>query len=276
MVFGILVVYSEDYFIESLIEFNKILKLTMRKYKLVVVFNNDKLMDNISQHSIRDMKFDIVLGTNQFHEFSGWNEGLSFISNRYVADYEDAGYVFCNDTLCHHRVYTFIHRLIFSICCNVALISNKPAISGELTPPISFFEFNNVKFNSWIATYFFVINKQAMGFMKNKLLPNKEIIDKYLLGGHNQNYFFSEDMPENLKNQLLNWLFKGGWHKSGTLNKNNKDIFYNKARSIIVEITFSSEIYAKKLKIIDTYYLIRLYSKALPEKLRSKIRSLNK
>lgn len=273
MVYGILVVYSEDYFIESLIEFNKILKLTMRKYKLVVVFNDNKLANNITRFPIQGIEFEIVLGSNQYHEFSGWNEGLCFISNKYATDYEDAGYVFCNDTLCHHRTYAFIHRIIFSVCCNLALVSNKPAVAGELTPPISFFEFNNVKFNSWIATYFFVINKQAMRFMKNKLLPNKEIIDKYLLGGDNQNSFFSGVMHENLKNQLLYWLFKGGWHKSEALNKNNKDFFYNKARSIITEITFSSEIYAQKIKFINTYYLIRLYSKAIPEILRSKIRS---
>ena len=144
MVFGILVVYSEDYFIESLIEFNKILKLTMRKYKLVVVFNNNKLLDKLNQYPIQNITFDIVEGSNQYHEFSGWSEGLSFIKTKYIADYEDAGYVFCNDTLCHHRTYTFLQSLVFSICCNVALISNNPSIAGEITPPIAFFELNNV------------------------------------------------------------------------------------------------------------------------------------
>ena len=241
-----LVVYSEDYFIESLIEFNKILKLTMRKYKLVVVFNNKKLLDKLNQYPIQNIKFDIVEGSNQYHEFSGWSEGISFMKNKYIADCEDAGYVFCNDTLCHHRTYTFMHSLVFSVCCNLALISNKPSIAGEITPPIAFFEFNNVNFNAWIATYFFVINKQAMTLMRNNLLPNKDVIDKYLLGGENQNYFFSKHMHENLKNQLLHWLFNGGWHKSEGLNKNNKDFFTIKLGQLLLKFILIQRFTQKK------------------------------
>lgn len=274
MVFGILVVYSDSYFIRSLIEFNRILRLSKRRYKLIVVFNNQCLADQFNSNKSHNIEYDYVLGSNELHEFSGWNEGLDFVRNKYANYYHDAGYVYCNDTICHHRVYTFFHTLILSVCCNLALISNKPKIAGDVHSTGKDFTFNEIKFNSWVSTYFFVINKHAMKLFNFDILPTKEVLNKYLLGGHDENHFFSESLDSTLRERFLYDLFHGGWHKSESLSHANQNKFYCKARSIIAEFNLSSKAHSNKVEFIDTYFIIKMYSKLLNKKLREKIRKI--
>jgi len=83
MVFGILVAYSDDYFENSLHEFNSILRMLSRKHKLIVVFNSNTLASKYDLLPVESSDFDFVLGTNQMHEFSGWSEGLEFVKHKY-------------------------------------------------------------------------------------------------------------------------------------------------------------------------------------------------
>lgn len=274
MVFGILVVYSDNYFISSLIEFNRILRLTKRQYKLIVVFNNKSLDDKFNGNQSHNIKYDSVLGSNDLHEFSGWAEGLELIRTKYANHYHGAGYVFCNDTICHHRVHTLFNAFVLSACCNLALISRRPKIAGEVHSIEKDFTFNQIKFNSWVSTYFFVINKQAMEIFNFDILPTKELINTYLLGGHDENHFFSDLMDSTLRERFLHDLFHGGWHKSESLSHSNQAMFYCKARSIIAEFNLSSKAHFKKVDFIDTYYIIRLRHKLFNNALGAFIRMM--
>ncbi|MBX9676895.1 MAG: hypothetical protein K2V71_09875 [Methylotenera sp.] len=261
MIFGILVVYSEDYLTRSLLEFNKILKLTARKYKLIVVLNNHSLPNKLSCIEASHIDFEFVLGTNRLHEFSGWSEGLDFIKEKYVDYYKESEYVFCNDTFCQHRTYTIFHRFIFSACCSLSFISNRPKIAGEVNSFGKDFEFNHLKFNTWVSSYFFAVNKHAMNLLRFDILPSNQLVSDYLLGGHDEKYFFSDVMDLTLKKHLLHWLFHGGWYKSESLSQSNAESLYYKARSIIAEFSLSSKAHANKIDFVDTYFFIKKINK---------------
>lgn len=261
MIFGILVVYSEDYLTQSLLEFNRILKLTARKYRLIVVLNNHNLANKLNSIEISHIDFDFVLGSNRLHEFSGWSEGLDFIKEKYVNSYKESEYIFCNDTFCQHRTYTFFHRLIFSACCSLSFLSNKPSIAGEVNSFGKDFEFNHLKFNTWVSSYFFAVNKHAMNLLNFDILPSNQVVNDYLIGGYDEKHFFSDAMDLTLKKHLLSWLFYGGWYKSQALSQRNAESLYCKARSIIAEFSLSSKAHANKIDFLDTYFLIKLINK---------------
>ena len=261
MIFGILVVFSEEYFIDSLSEFGRVLKLTARPYKIIVVFNNHDLAEKYPTESTKGINYDSVIGSNQFHEFSGWNEGLDFIKLQYASQYQKSHFVFCNDTFCQHRTYTFFHRLIFSASCTLSFFARNPTIAGEVNSFGEDFEFNNCTFSTWVSSYFFSINQSAINLLKFNILPSSNVINTYLVGGHEEKLFFSNSMDLKLKRHLLNWLFLGGWYKSESLNQINKDRFYCKARSILAEFNLSSNAHEKKIGLIDTYFLIKKFNK---------------
>lgn len=267
MIFGIFVVYSEDYLTQSLLEFNRILKLTARKYRLIVVFNNHNLASKLNAFEISHVDFEFVLGSNQLHEFSGWSEGLDFIKEKYINSYKESEYIFCNDTFCQHRTYTFFHRLIFSACCSLSFLSNRPKMAGEVNSFGKDFEFNHLKFNTWVSSYFFAVNKHAMNLLSFDILPSNQEVSEYLLGGYDEKYFFSDAMDLTLKKHLLHWLFHGGWYKSQSLSQSNAESLYCKARSIIAEFSLSSKANAKRIDFLDTYFFIKKINK-----LRFKIR----
>lgn len=261
MVFGILVVYSENYFAEALIEFHKILKLTSSQYKLIVVINNTVLAEKYKTFPVQHIKFEVVFGSNIFHEFSGWQEGLDFIKNNHSDLYNESGYIFANDTLCKHRKYTPLHPLLFAICSYSVLISSKPKMAGQCLSESEEIDFNDVRFNIFIATYFFTLNRQAIKLMDYKVMPTQELINQYLVGGHCEESFFTEKLSMVLKNRQLNILFNGLWYKSEKLNQNNKEFLYCKARSNLAEMYLSSKAHSNKIKFIDTYLLIKLMNR---------------
>ena len=104
------------------------------------------------------------------------------------------------------------------------------------------------------------------------ILPTKELLSKYLIGGDDENNFFSESMDSTLRERFLYELFHGGWHKSESLSKSNHNKFYCKARSIIAEFNLSSKAHLNKVDFIDTYCIIKIGSKLLNKRLREKIR----
>lgn len=108
IVFGILVVYSDDYFVKSIVEFNKILKLINRRYKLIVVFNKN-IPEKTSRSQIDEIDLDFVRGSNHLHEFSAWDEGLNFVKNNYLNDYTQSEFIFCT------ILFVIIELIQFSI-----------------------------------------------------------------------------------------------------------------------------------------------------------------
>jgi len=269
VVFGILVAYSDDYFENSLHEFNSILRMLSLKHKLIVVFNSNTLASKYDLLPVENSDFDFVLGTNQMHEFSGWSEGLEFVKDKYNNLFNNSSYIFANDTLCHHRKFTYFHRLIFTIASYLALSAKKPKIAGEIYSNGNHFIYDNVKFDCWISSYFFAINNHAMHLIEFNILPQKELINHYLLGGHDERYFFSEALDKCLKTHILNNLFHGGWYKSQPLDESNKDFFYGKARSILAEFSLSSKAHSNKIEFVDTHFLNKLFHKWIPVKIKN-------
>lgn len=261
MIYGILVVYSEDYFADALVEFNKILRLTSSQYKLIVVFNNILLSNKVNTFQINHIDFETVIGTNQFHEFSGWMDGLSFLKEKYKTQYKQSGYIFANDTFCKHRTYTIFHRLLFSFCSSLAVVSRKPKIAGEILKICVEIDFNGMRFDSFIPTYFFSLNQSAMRLFEFNLLPNENLVNGYLTGGDDEKYFFSEKMPAVLKKHMTYMLFEGGWHNRGDLNEKNVNLIYSKAKCFLAEFNLSANVYSNQIDIIDTYYLIKILNK---------------
>jgi len=259
MLYGILVVYSENYLVKSINEFKNVLNLTARKHKIIIILNNPELESELKKLTIKN--FDYLLGSNNFHEFGGWSEGLKYIKKKYLNDYQNSDYIFCNDTFCHHRPFNNFHRLIFSYSSTIAFLSKKPKVAGELHSTEKLFDFNNIAFKTWVSSYYFAVNKSAMQLMQYEVILDIDTIDQYLHGGIKEELFFTDKMDPYLKKYLLDWLFYGGWYKSARLKNNNKYLFYKKAMSILAEFLLSSNLHKNKIGLIDTYYLIRLIDK---------------
>jgi hypothetical protein len=133
-------------------------------------------------------------------------------------------------------------------------------MAGEVNSFGKDFKFNYSTFNTWVSSYFFSINQPAINLIKFDILPSSDVVNKYLVGGNNEKYFFANSMDLTLKEHLLKWLFHGGWYKSERLNQDNKDRFYYKARSIIAEFSLSAKAHANNIIFLDVYFLIKLFN----------------
>jgi hypothetical protein len=204
-----------------------------------------------------------IQGSNVNHEFSGWQEGLDFIMQRQGV-LDSAYFVFANDTIFKHRVFTEYRWRLFE----AQIQENLPA--GFLCRHKSQFRILDTVGDSWMATYLYGLDFNTLkklnfrldyGAKLEKLIPTDftEQIFKYL--------------DPILAKHLSNWLFQGGWYNSQPLSESNYVFFRKKALCILNEKLLTFKIITEGCKVTDVMAENRLqwYLDAIQRKLRYRV-----
>ncbi|ENK6265942.1 hypothetical protein LGM22_07965 [Klebsiella quasipneumoniae subsp. quasipneumoniae] len=228
MLYGIMLVYYEDYCVEAVERFEKFLKKIEPGYKLIVVSNNENIC-------IPNKK--CIPGNNINWEFSGWDEGIKQLEQISNAD----SFIFCNDTFCFNNPFgvtkEIIMSLVFKYCYYKNKKKNQLVISGSThTFNEEFFVFDN-KANIWVSTYLFLVSGTLLNHLERRLSLSEEQLNKVLEIKNNEDSIrWSGKVSGNLQVHINNWLFPpegfGGWYKSRDVSNHIKE---RKAKAIVNE-----------------------------------------
>jgi hypothetical protein len=206
----------------------------------VLVLNNA-----LEKFDLPSQGWDLVDGSNRLGEFSGWQEGLSFVKKN-----DDArdGVVFANDTICTHRHFTRFRKAAFTKALNLAA---GPALIGfrDTAPPES--SIAGMSVPSWVSTYCFALTRPAIDSLNWSLYDERSVVD-CVPGGIDEAHFFSE-MSENLSVHLRQWLFERGWYGAAALSSANYKKFEHKAKCIVAELILSARCIRLGISSVDPF-----------------------
>lgn len=258
---GLILVFNENYYEESIYEFDELVKLITKNSLCIAISNNPILKKP------KDFQGVFLSGDNSSHEFSGWQKGLEHFIGRNQSKHIKS-YIFANDTFCHHHKYSSIEKRIYTDAFKKLLKHHKTSIiSGRPSTFNQYFSINDLALNEWISTYIFSLTQQAMHSIEYKICLNDRELEKYFGTMDNEDCFFSEDMNTALKTHLTAWLFgrEGlpAWYKSEPLNDINRDSFIKKARSILREKLLTANVckHGGLIQPITLPFYIRFYSR---------------
>lgn len=207
----------------------------------VLVLNNPAMTDRANVPN----DWEVIEGSNQFSEFSGWQEGL-----RHVQPLEgsSAGVVFINDSVVTHRHFTKAQKmaLVGSLrqLPRGTLLGFKDHIEGDLS-------LGSLPLDGWVSTYCFVLDLEALHQLDYKLYESN-VVDEYVRGGVEEQGFFRHLSPD-LEAHLRHWLFGGGWYAAARLNEKNASKLYRKAKCIIAEKLLSARCQARSITVVDPF-----------------------
>lgn len=183
--------------------------------------------------------WDVVRGSNELAEFSGWQEGLARLSE---TGQEDA-VIFINDTVASHRRFSMFRRWAFvreAWCadrrCIVGFTDHTKNDIGDLS-------IAGLVLQGWVSTYCFMLGADALSRLRYRLWE-PEVVDRCVRGGIDEATFFTDELSADLQRQLRRWLFEGGWYRSEPLTSANTAMFTQKARTICAEMLLSARCWA--------------------------------
>lgn len=252
---AILVCYYPKYFEQCLGKLNKLLESFEQEFKVIIVNNNSEALE------LKHKDIDIVEGSNDHWEFSGWDEGLNFAKSNYL-EVNQSTIVFLNDTFYTHRIFTCWDFYFFKKSFN-KVMAKKCDFSGELNSFGQSFSFNNMKTKNWISTYLFAIRAEKLKSIgklcKFDLSKNNLYVDS------SQKTIEIEGCSTNLARHLEKWFFpknpKLGWYKNLTPQLNHDALLKKKITAVLNEKLLS--IYSAEANLIlDDVYggkLAKLY-----------------
>lgn len=209
--------------------------------KQVVVINNNNLQ------STNKSDYDVLSGSNQNWEFSGWQQGYDYVKSQFDFDVV----LFANDSCMNHGKRELIsHKLsndlLLKIYKESRFYGNINLIPDEYGD--CFFEEKNVK--EWIRTDAFIIPKTIMDKIQKidysdtyniyDIIPNNITREAFI----NNSYFSA-----GLTNFLLDW-FEKLWHSRFDPFENIK-LFQNKTKAIINEKLLSYYIKKHNFKTLN-------------------------
>lgn len=242
-------IYYPHYLERVIYELELIFKNQETQFIFII---NNKDLDHKKFFLLGKDNYHVIEGSNVSGEFSAWDEGLSYMSERINLDNQDILY-FMNDTFCHHRLFSYIDRKVYR---NLHENPKKNELYGEVNYAKKTFEINKTEMNSWITSYFFMGRKsvidQLLPFDRTKKLDVGErvlIINNLEKGVVKINFFSKE-----LNGHLSKWLFpenSKGWHRS-TQNNSTEKIYF-KLRAIINEKLLSYSALSNGINIINIY-----------------------
>jgi hypothetical protein len=208
--------------------------------KRIVVVNNKKLL-NVSELINSKNSWEIIEGSNDAGEFSGWQEALEYLDA--TGRYEQ--YIFANDTVVSHRMFSWIRHLAFEY-----QLSKKTPCFGFCDSSVKAFSLCGIKIKRWISTYIFCMDDATLDKI-NRSINNNLILKSCIPGGSNIDSFFSGDICSNLQEHIVTWLFCGGWYASQPLNRSNRHAFRNKALAILNEKYLSAALTKQGVALVD-------------------------
>jgi hypothetical protein len=239
MIFGILLVYYEQYHATSVVQFQDLLNQLNPINKLVVVTNNPQL---------RQSNPSYILGDDLNSEFSGYDAGLRQLGKLAAEDCV----VFANDTFCHHRSWDKFEKRIFASAFRKVIANQKQCMIGEVNTFKKNFSLMGMQAYEWVSTYLFCISSEFIDALNYKLCINPDTLSKLVSLDAHESIQWSEDLSDNLRLQLSQWLAvdnKYGWYnKDATMIRK-----CNKAKSILNEFYLSAVAKKYGYDLVDVY-----------------------
>ena len=186
-------------------------------------------------------RWEIVRGSNELAEFSGWQEGLDYLGT------DSDRVIFLNDTVTTHRLLTIGRKLSMVKAFQTA---SGASIVGKMDFTKGFFELAGLQLGSWISTFCFMLTSAALRRM-NYRLYDPESTDSCVPGGLLEDRFFANMSPD-LERHLRHLLFEGGWYASEPLSSSNNQRMKFKARCVVAEKTLSARCFRLQVTVIDS------------------------
>ncbi|PMG31172.1 hypothetical protein BCU94_09495 [Shewanella sp. 10N.286.52.C2] len=238
--YAVHVSYYPEYYNKSLKVLEDILKrISNDNYTILVVNNNESLVHK--RYLTTPKNFYFIDGTNTSWEFSGWDEGVDFLTNEFAIEENDV-FLFSNDTFCHHRSFTLLDELMYSnaisyCSCNDVAVGHVDFTDKE------FIVFDR-KVQRWISTFLFAMNYKVLrgGVPFSECKTTDLIINNNSIKVNGCNDFYN--------NHLSKWLLGEGWYKSESSDLN---VIVNKGKAITNEKILSSKLNENDVSIRSVY-----------------------
>ncbi len=216
MIYGVILIYYEKYYIRAISEFERLLSKMGANYKLIVVTNNL----NINPLKRNDICW--IEGDNTNWDFSGWQKGLAEVSSVHDKDV----FIFANDTFCYHnhwgRYELASASIVFKLCNAISKFNNKSIICGHRLFLSEKYTLLGNTTDKWVSTYLFFMNGRAINSLDKKICLSEGQLNR--LVSHDENGEIEwGDVSFTLQKHITEWIFPDtpdvGWY-----NQSNTDI----------------------------------------------------
>lgn len=224
---------------------------------------NNKINEKININGV-----NIILGDNNFFEFSGWQSGLNYIQDNYIIRPHDIVFLL-NDTV-FKRDYAVgggDYYDKFFISYDVSTLPDKwvAGYFDDFPQPV---EINKLIFQKWIRSNFICFSYSCLNLVSPIVFP----VDAARLFTNEYSVRFWSDfapVSENWKAYISSWLFgednknypeyKLKWLKHKSVNKDNFEFFKKKAICIMSEHYFTARLLHADVHTYD----FNIYPKSL-------------
>lgn len=249
----VFVVYSSSRLAEKHQRFSALFEL-FRSFGAegVVIVNNAAGNDAAAIDAFfADSTAEVIAGTNQNAEFSGWIEGLSYLREDKKID-DSTSFILLNDTVFSHYPLYLSSILRYLGSAPHVHQHTTPAICGSLHK-MSQRECNvlGLKLPSFVATAIFMVNAKAANLLVDQC---QRVFNEW------QNVSIKQADSFSLLKQFYNesgayyvggWLFSGGWYNSSSFDTFDKNLLRLKLTAIMCEHSISARVLAEQGELID-------------------------
>ncbi|WP_142503318.1 hypothetical protein [Klebsiella sp. 2680] len=248
MVYGIILIYYENYADKSIHEFYDLLKKIEPDSKLIVINNSSNKFSN---------NFDVVIGNNKNWEFSGWDVGLSTIEDINSSDI----FIFCNDTFCHHNPWNEnIKRKFIRTFSNVIKENNRHAfigIAGTTDSVWKEFSIEDKTFSHWISSYLFLMTGSLLEKMGGSICIDENTLDNYVKLDRLNHLRWNECISSDLQLHLTGWMYGNGngWYNKDNISPEKK---IRKIKTILNEKYLTAVCNYNDGRVIEVKFIKRL------------------
>lgn len=208
--------------------------------RFVLVLNRPDLAELLAGRIAS--KWEIVLGTNQLAEFSGWQEGLDHLGT------DSDRVIFLNDTVTTHRILTLGRKL--SMVKAFRTVAGA-SIVGVMDPGKGSFELAGLQVGAWISTFCFMLTSAALKVLDYRLY-DAILTETCVPGGLQEEHFFANMSPD-LARHLCHSLFGGGWYASEPLSASNSQRMRFKARCVVAEKNLSARCFKLRVVVVNSF-----------------------
>jgi len=195
----------------------------------------------------------VIAGDNSTREFSGWQKGIDFLSDKAIDD--NTIFCLCNDTFARHYGTKFLDWFDQK---EVQEALNRGLAVGHVDHTREEFELFGWKTRKWIRTNIFFLRYAEL----KKILPIVFPIDEKEIFADEGDSLFKENrlLSPNLRAYLDHWLVMGPevpgeskerWYMSARLSNENREIYVMKAKSLLIEFSISARLLKEGIEIFD-------------------------
>ena len=241
-VLGILVVYYDQYYDQSIAEFKDLLLAISQHAKTIIVRNNRELQ-------VRSTDVEVEDWDNREGEFGAWNHVLATLSED-----EYDWVVFGNDTFCHHHIWDADTKIRFLRAISARNLQTAHAIGYE-DFTCQAMELSGNRISSWLSTYLFALNSLALDSIGWTLDAGDEFLSQVVHPNVDTGELIDESKYPQLGRHVNGWLLRTGgkarWYKAERLNEGNISKMETKARAIVNELHLSTQLRANNVVITN-------------------------